>query len=171
VFDKRTRINENIRAPQLRVIDETGQQLGVKSRFDALGIAADKGLDLVEVVPNASPPVCKIIDFSKLKYQEERRLKEQRKKSKFGQIKEIRMRPRINEHDLEFKVKHAREFIEEKFKVKISVVLFGREMQHRELGIALMEKIKEKLFDIAVVETQSRFEGNRLIALFAQKSK
>ena len=169
MYDKRIRTNEYIRVSEVRVIDDNGAQLGIMQTRDALRLASDKGLDLVEIVPNAQPPVCRIIDFSKLKYQEERKLKEQRKKSKFGQIKEIRLRPRINEHDLQFKIKHAREFLEEKFKVKISIVLFGREMQHREFGVALAEKIKQMLSDIAVVESQSRFEGNRLITLFSQK--
>ncbi|MEW6042350.1 MAG: translation initiation factor IF-3 [Elusimicrobiota bacterium] len=169
MLDKKIRINENIRSPQVRLIDEKGAQIGIKPIYEALRLASEKDMDLVEIVPNATPPVCKIIDFSKLKYLEERKQREQRKKSKFGQIKEIRFRPRINEHDLEFKIKHAREFIQQKFRVKITISLFGREMQHRELGIDLMEKIKHRLSDISVVESQSKFEGNRLITLFTQK--
>ncbi|MFN3967021.1 MAG: translation initiation factor IF-3, partial [Endomicrobiia bacterium] len=132
---KKTRINEYIRAPQVRVIDETGEQLGIKSIQEALKIAYEKGLDLIEIAPQANPPVCKIADYSKYKYELEKRLKEERKKQKIFQIKEIRLTPRIGEHDFEVKIKHAREFFEKKCKVKFTIVFFGREITHQEIGI------------------------------------
>ncbi|MBU2567406.1 MAG: translation initiation factor IF-3 [Elusimicrobia bacterium] len=162
-------MNDYIRSAQVRVIDETGEQLGVKPITEAIMLARSKGLDLIEIVPNSMPPVCRIVDYSKYKYEEERKLRQLRKKTKTGQVKEIRLRPRIGGHDLEFKIAHAREFLEKKFKVKCTIMFIGREKAHRDIGYGILDTIKEKLSDIAVVEGQPRFEGNRLIALFTQK--
>ena len=162
-------MNEYIRAPQVRVIDETGEQLGIKPTAEAIRLARSKGFDLIEIAPNSMPPVCKIIDYSKYKYEEERKLRQLRKKMKTGQVKEIRLRPRIGGHDLEFKINHAREFLEKKYKVKFTLMFIGREKAHREIGYNILNTIKEKLSDISTIEGQPKFEGNRLIALFTQK--
>ena len=166
---KRLRVNEYIRVPQVRVIDENGQQLGVKPTQEALKIAYEKGLDLIEIAPQVVPPVCKIADYSKYKYELEKRLKEERKKQKTFQIKEIRLTPRISDHDLEFKIKHAIEFFEKKCKVKFTIVFFGREMTHQETGMEVMNKIKEKIKDLAVPDFEPKQEGNRITVIFSPK--
>jgi len=155
----------------VRLIDENGQQLGIKPIGEALNLAEEKGLDLVEIAPMAKPPVCKIISFSKYKYEQERKLRQEHKKQKIGQIKEIRFRPRINEHDLETKIRHAREFLTDKYKLKVIIMLLGREMGHSELGYNLANKIKERLADISIVEQEPKSEGNRIIMLFSSKIK
>lgn len=165
----RVRINERIRVSQVQLIDETGKRVGVKPTSEALKIAYEKELDLVEMVPNANPPVCKIIDFNKYRYEQEQKLKHDRKKSKVGQVKEIRFRPNISLHDLDVKINHIREFILEKYRVKITVQFSGREMQHNEKGYELFKIIKEKLFDIAEFTEQPNFERNRLITILGPK--
>ncbi|MDI6640731.1 MAG: translation initiation factor IF-3 [Elusimicrobiota bacterium] len=167
----KVRVNENIRAPQVRLTDENGTQIGIKTLQEALKIAASRGLDLVEIAPEANPPVCKIVDYSKYKYEQERRLKEQRKRQRIAYIKEIRLRPKITDHDLEFKVKHAIEFIEKKHKVKFSVMLIGREMTHTDLATELLNKIKEKLAEIATLDFEPKFEKNKIVALFSPKHR
>lgn len=161
--DRKLRSNYQIRVPQVRLIDEDGTQVGIKSIQEALALAQERGQDLVEIAPQANPPVCKVINFSKFRYEMEKKEREARKKQKTGQLKEVRIRPRIGEHDLEIKIKHAREFLSEQNKVQITVLFMGREMQHRDLGYALMEKVKERLSDIADME-QSRpiSMGNRM---------
>ncbi len=168
---KKTRINEYIRVPQVRVIDENGKQLGIKSTQEALKIAYEKGLDLVEIAPQAVPPVCKITDYSKYKYELEKRLREERKKQKIFQIKEIRLSPRIGEHDLEFKITHAREFFEKKHKVKFTIVFSGREILHNEIGVEIINKIKEKISDLATQDSEPKLEKNRITVIFSPLKK
>jgi translation initiation factor IF-3 len=151
------------------LIDEDGTQLGIKSIHEALSLAQARGKDLLEIAPGATPPVAKIADFSKFRYQREKQLKESRKHHKAGLLKEWRIHPRISEHDLGIKLNHTREFIEEKYKVRITIVFRGREMEHRDLGIAILNKIKETLSDKCVVEQDAALEGNRLSILLAPK--
>lgn len=128
-----------------------------------------RGRDLLEIAPGANPPVAKIADFSKFRYEREKRLKESRKHHKAGLLKEIRIHPRISEHDLSIKIDHTKEFIAEKYKVRITVVFRGREMEHQELGIQLLGKIKEILSDKCIVEQDAELERNRLSVLLAPK--
>jgi translation initiation factor IF-3 len=167
--DRKLRINYQIRVPQVRLIDEDGTQVGIKSINEALALAQQRGQDLVEIAPQANPPVCKVVNYSKFRYDQEKREREARKKQKTGQLKEVRVRPRIGEHDLEIKLKHAREFLQEHNKVQITVMFMGREMQHRELGMTLIHKIKETLSDVADVEHQPQMMGNRLFLALAPK--
>jgi len=161
--DRKLRINNQIRVPQVRLIDEDGTQVGVTPIAEALQLAQTRGHDLVEIAPQATPPVCKVINFSKYRYEQEKKEREARKKQKTGQLKEVRIRPRIGEHDLEIKLKHAREFLVEHNKVQITVMFMGREMQHRDLGVALINRIKAKLIDIADTEHQHPVSmGNRM---------
>jgi translation initiation factor IF-3 len=166
---ERLRINESIRAKQVRLIDEKGEQLGIKSTAEALKIASEKRLDLVEVAPKIDPPVCKIIDFDKYKYEQARKIKQQRKSQKVGQMKEIWIKPRIGEHDLEFKIAHICDFVKDKHKVKVSILFLGREMQHRERGYEIINKVKEKIADIGVIEGNPRFQGKRLAMMVSPK--
>jgi translation initiation factor IF-3 len=153
----------------VRLIDDVGTQVGIKPTSEALRMAQDKGLDLVEVAPMSNPPVCKIVNFSKFRYDQEKREREARKKQKSGQLKEVRIRPRIGEHDLEIKLKHAREFLQEHNKVQITVVFMGREMQHRDLGMALLEKVRAKLIDIGDPDQRPSMMGNRMFVSFSPK--
>ena len=162
-------MNEEIRAREVRLIDEDGTQLGIKSIFDALALAQSRNKDLLEIAPGASPPVAKIADYSKFKYEREKKLKESRKHQKAGMVKEIRMRSVISEHDLNTKVGHARQFIEERNKVRFTVVFRGREMEHRVLGLNLLNKIKELLEGKFVVEQEPALEGNRMSILLAPR--
>ena len=142
---KEQRINRQIRAKEVRLIDEQGEQRGVVSILEALRLAQDAGLDLVEVAPNAMPPVCKILDFGKFKYEQEKKLRESRKNQTLVKLKEIRMQPKIEKHDLQFKSKHVMEFLEEGNKVKVTIRFRGRELAHTELGRVVLEKLLELL--------------------------
>jgi len=167
--DKKFRINYQIRVPQVRLIDEDGTQVGIQPIQEALRLAQERGRDLVEIAPAANPPVAKILDFSKFRYEEEKKAKEARKKQKGGQLKEVRIRPRIGEHDLEVKLNHAKEFLAEQNKVQITIVFMGREMQHRDLGYALLDKIKGMLADVGEADNRPSMMGNRLIVSFVPK--
>src|SRR5437868_1742029 len=162
-------MNEQIHAREVRLIDEDGTQLGIKSLVEALSLAQARGKDLLEIAPNAMPPVAKIADFSKFRYEREKKLKESRKHQKAGLVKEIRMRSQIGANDLSTKVGHAREFIGQKFKVRFTVVFRGREMEHRDLGLALINKIKEQLEGLFNIEQDPAMEGNRMSILLAPK--
>jgi len=157
--------------PEVRLIDSDGTQVGVVKIAEALSMAQAKGLDLVEISPQANPPVCKIINFSKFKYETEKKEKEARKKQKVSQLKEVRIRPRIGEHDLEIKIKHARGFIERGDKVQLTAMFSGREMQHKELGIKIMERIQEALADIAEPEGRMTSFGKSVFLTFMPKKK
>jgi len=142
---KKQRINNQIRIPEVRLIDELGEQRGVVPTQEALRIAMEAGLDLVEVAPNANPPVCKILDFGKFKYEQEKKLREARKNQTQIKLKEIRMQPKIEKHDLEFKTKHITDFLAEGNKVKVTIRFRGRELAHTELGRAVLERVLEML--------------------------
>ncbi len=146
------RMNERIRAKEIRVIGEDGEQFGILSVSEALSIATEKGMDLVEISPNAAPPVCKIMDYGKFKYEKTKKEKENKKKQKNVIIKEIRIKPHIDEHDKETKVSQIEKFIEKEYKVKISLRLSGREKMHAESAIKILDYFAERFEDTAVVE-------------------
>lgn len=173
-FNKRNediaRVNRQIRAPQVRVINEEGEMLGVMTVPDAIRKAEEAGLDLVEVSPNANPPVCKIIDFGKYKYEVQKKKNEAKKKQKVVTIKEIKLRPNIDPHDLGIKSKQMKGFIEDGDKVKVTLRFRGREMSHIELGRALMDKVRDSFGDTARVELAARMEGRQMIMILAPQS-
>jgi len=162
-------MNEEIRAREVRLIDEDGTQLGIKPIQEAFTLAQARSKDLIEISPGATPPVVKIVDFSKFRYEREKRLKESRKHQKAGLLKEIRLHTRISEHDLNTKIEHTKGFIDEKNKVRITVIFRGREMEHRELGLNLLNKIKEILNAKCMVEQEPQLDGNRMSILLAPK--
>jgi translation initiation factor IF-3 len=163
------RVNERIRVPQVRVIADDGTQVGVVTTREALAMAQAKGLDLVEVSPTARPPVCRIMDYGKFKYEQNRRARKAKKNQHQMQLKEIKMRPKIEEHDYMFKVNHARTFLEERDKVKVTVTFRGREIAHQDLGHKLIQKVIAALADVATVETPPRNEGRTLLTVLMPK--
>jgi translation initiation factor IF-3 len=165
----KTRINEQIRAREVRVIDPEGNQIGVISKAQAMAAAADSGLDLVEVSPNATPPVCKIMDYGRYKYVQTKKKQEAKKKQSSFQLKEIKIRPKTGEHDLQVKIGHIKKFIGKKDKVKVTVIFRGREITLSELGMELLKQIKENTSDIAVVEQEPKFEGRTLMMILSPK--
>jgi translation initiation factor IF-3 len=158
-------VNNAIRAPQLRVIDADGKQLGILPRQEALRLAEERELDLVEVAPNANPPVVKLLDFGKYQYEKAKREREARKARKDIEVKEIRLRPKTGEHDLQFKIRQARSFLEDGAKVKVRVRFRGREITHPEVARAQMERIANDLSDISVVEQRPGFEGRTILMI------
>ena len=164
-----TRINERIRVPQVRVIGEDGSQVGVLATREALAMAQSKGLDLVEVSPTARPPVCRIMDYGKFKYEQNRRARKARKNQHVMHLKEIKMRPKIDDHDYGFKMDHAREFLGDRDKVKFTITFRGREMARQEIGRQLIERIIADLADVASVEQSARSEGRTLTMVMMPK--
>ncbi len=163
------RINDAIRAREVRLIDETGQNVGIVSRFDAMAKAEEAGLDLVEISPDAEPPVCKILDFGKFKYQEQKKAAEARKHQKVVEIKEIKMRPGIDDHDYDVKMRAIQRFFEEGDKVKITLRFRGREMAHQEIGMNVLRRVKADTEAVAKVESEPRFEGKQMVMVLAPK--
>ena len=163
------KINDAIRAREVRLIDETGQNVGVVSKVDALAKAEAAGLDLVEVSPDAEPPVCKILDFGKYKYQEQKKAAEARKHQKIVEIKEIKMRPGIDDHDYDVKMRAIKRFFEEGDKVKVTLRFRGREMAHQQLGMAVLTRVKADTEPLAKVESEPRFEGRQMVMVLAPK--
>jgi translation initiation factor IF-3 len=155
----------------VRVIDETGQQLGVLSVREALEVARARGLDLVEVAPNAEPPVCRILDFGKFMYERAKKEKEARRAQKQIEVKEVRMRPKTGEHDIEYKVRDARRFLTAGNKVKVRVRFRGREITHPEVARDLLERVAALLADVSVVEQRPAPEGNSLLMVLAPAQK
>lgn len=155
----------------LRVLDSSGKQIGVMGRADALGRARTERLDLVEVAPNAKPPVAKIIDFKKFLYQLEKKRREERKKAKVSETKEVRLGPFMNEHDLAVMVKRAREFLVSGDKVRLVVRFVGRQITHPEFGRAVLDKVIQAVSDVAKIEREGRFEGKQLITLLTPQKK
>lgn len=160
--DKRVKINSEIQAQEVRVIDPDGNQLGVIPIRSALSTAEDYGLDLVEVSPNANPPVCKIMDYGRYRYQQDKKLQEARKKQSAFQIKEIKVRPKTDTHDLEIKLGHIRKFIGKKNKVKVTLMFRGREITMTERGKAVLEQIAEQASEFATVEQPPKMEGRTM---------
>ena len=169
-FQRRTRpkgprTNERIRAPQVQVISNDGQNLGTLSTQEAINIAKQKGLDLIEISPNASPPVCKIIDIGKYKYDLQKKANKAKKKQKIINLKEIKLRPVTEIHDYNFKIKNAQKFLSKGDKVKFTVIFKGREMQHTNLGHELMKRIINDTNTLGKVEVQPKFEGKQIIMI------
>lgn len=158
-----------IRAREVRVIDPEGNQLGVISIAKALAAAADFGLDLVEVSPNAEPPVCKIMDYGRYKYELTKRQQEAKKKQSTFQIKEIKVRPKTGDHDLQVKIGHIKRFLEKKDKVKVTVMFRGREITLSQLGRELLDKIAADTQDVALVEQSPKFEGRTIVMILSPK--
>ena len=170
-FEKRYRVNRQIRAKEVRVIDENGQNLGIMSVKEALSLAQERGLDLIEIAPNAKPPVCKIADYGKFKYEMKKKAKEAKKKQKTIEVKELKMRVGIEEHDYQVKLKQLKEFLEEGNKVKLRIIFRGRENIRPELGEKLVQRFKEDIGDLGELEKKPSKEGRFMIAIFAPKRK
>jgi translation initiation factor IF-3 len=170
--DLGVRLNDEIDAPTVRVVDEESQQLGVMTPREALRLAVERGLDLVEIAPKAVPPVCKIIDFGKYRYEQHKREKIQKKAQHQQQLKELRFKAATDTHDIEFKTRHAREFLLEGDKVKASVLFRGREIVHKSLGEDLLKSFVASLEDIAKLDQEIKMEGNNCsVILSPDKAK
>ena len=163
------RINDEIRVPQVRLIDDAGEMIGVMSAREALIRAYDAGLDLVEISPNAVPPVCKILDYGKYKYEQQKKANEARKKQKVVEIKEIKVRPNIDDHDYDVKMKQMKNFIGEGDKVKVTLRFRGREMAHQELGVKVLERIRGDLIELVKVEQMPKLENRQMVMVIAPK--
>ena len=163
------RINEAILSPKVRCIDPDGEQLGVLDTPDAIRKAEDFGLDLVEVQPNADPPVCKILDYGKFKYEAQKRANEARKKQKIIEVKEIKLRPNIDEHDYQVKMRNVQKFLDEGDKVKVTMRFRGREMAHQELGVNVLNRVRDDTEDVAKIEAFPKLEGRQMIMVIAPK--
>lgn len=165
------RINEKIFASQLRVLDSTGQQIGVLSKYEALQKAREEGLDLVEVASHANPPVAKLIDFKKFLYQEEKKRRDEKKKAKTSETKEVRLGPFMSDNDLMVMVNRAREFIQDGDKVRLVVKFKGRQITKTTFGVDVITKVANALSDIAKIDKESRMEGRQMVAILSQDKK
>ncbi|MAU97498.1 MAG: translation initiation factor IF-3 [Fulvimarina sp.] len=163
------RSNRDIRVPQIQLIDHEGQNRGQIATQDALAMAEEAGLDLVEIVPTANPPVCKILDLGKLKYEGQKKAAEARRRQKTIEVKEIKMRPNIDEHDYETKMKSVRRFFDEGDKVKVTLRFRGREMAHQELGMKLLNRVKEDTAEYSKVEAEPKLEGRQMMMVLAPR--
>lgn len=155
--------------PQVRVVTEDGEQLGIMDTREAVRRAREQGLDLVEVAPNAEPPVCRIIDFGKFQYEAKKKANEAKKKQVVITVKEVKFRPGTDDHDYNFKMKHAREWLQDGDKVKATIFFRGREITHRDLGAKLLQKLEQDLADVGEVEARPRMEGNQMFFVFSPK--
>lgn len=169
--NKGLRINEQIRVREVRLIDENGEQKGIVPTLDALRMAQGLDLDLVEVAPQANPPACKILDYGKYRFEMEKKLRDSKKKQKMQVLKEIRMQPKIDDHDLDFKSKHVKEFLANGDKVKVTIRFRGRELAHTELGLVVLNDVLRKLGDDFVMEKQPAMEGRFMSMTLAPKAK
>jgi translation initiation factor IF-3 len=163
------RINQEITALKVRLVDERGEMLGVVSRTDALTKAGEAGLDLVEIAAAADPPVCKILDFGKFKYEEQKKKNEARKKQKIIEVKEIKLRPGIDDHDYDVKMRSMHKFIDEGDKVKVTMRFRGRELAHQELGMNVLMRVRDDLDKIAKIEQHPRMEGRQMTMVMSPK--
>jgi len=168
---RRYRVNQQIRAREVRLVGPDGKQIGIVSLREALARAEEYGLDLVEVAPQADPPVCKIMDYGQFLYQEAKKAKEAKKRQTQVELKEIKVRPKTEEHDLQTKIRHIRRFLEERNKVKIRVFFRGREIVHPELAYQVLQKIQEAVKDLGQVEMKPRMEGRQMIMILAPLKK
>lgn len=162
-------MNDQIRVREVRVVTDAGEQLGIMQVRDALRLAGERGLDLVEVAPTARPPVCRIMDFGKFKYEQSKRDRDARKKQKVIDVKEVKMRPSIELHDFEVRARNAERFLKDGDKIKVTIMFRGRQITHPELGKAVLDRLAERLRDIAVVERVPRLEGRNMIMIMAPK--
>ena len=165
------RINRAVRAPRVRLIDQEGKQLGVVTSFDALKMAEAAGLDLVEISPNAHPPVCKIIDYGKFRYEQAKREKEQKKAQHQMKVKEVKVKPNIDEHDLQVKIRRARDFLSKGDKVRLTCQFRGREMAHPEIGRKVVERFCQEVEDLGTREAPLKRMGRMLSTVIAPTSK
>lgn len=165
------RINEEIRAREVRVVDGDGTQMGVMPVRDALRLAEEKQLDLVEISPAAKPPVCRIMDYGKYRYEQSKREKEAKKKQKIISVKEVKLRPNIEDHDFEVKAKNAVRFLKDGDKVKATIIFRGREIVHTQLGQQLLKRLAEYVKDFSTVERQPKLEGKNMIMILAPKQE
>lgn len=166
---KEANINWGIRVPEVRVIDAEGKQVGILPLKEAMKIAEEQGLDLVEVSPNSQPPVCRIMNYGKYKYQQSKRTQEARKHQTIILVKEVKVRPRTEEHDFQFKLRHVKRFLSEGNKVKISMLFRGREIAHPEFGRELLNRFLEEVKDLIVLEQAPRLEGRNMVMILAPK--
>ena len=168
--NKNLRTNDQIRVREVRLIDEAGEQKGVLPTSEALQMAKDLGLDLVEIAPQSIPPVCKILDYGKFKFEQEKKLKDNRKHQKIVKIKEVRMQPKIDDHDLDFKSKHVRNFLLEGNKVKVTIRFRGRELAHTEIGEDVLKSVLAKIEGLYVMESPPRMEGRFMSMMLIPKA-
>lgn len=168
--NRNLRINEQIRVREIRLIDDQGEQKGVVSTAEALNMARDLGLDLVEIAPQSNPPVCKILDYGKYKFEQEKKLKDNRKNQKIIKIKEIRMQPKIDDHDLDFKSRHVRQFLAEGNKVKVTVRFRGRELAHTEIGEDVLKNVLSRVEGYYVMEKAPSMEGRFMSMILNPKT-
>ena len=168
--NKNLRINEQIRVREVRLIDDKGEQRGIVATLEALKIAREAGVDLVEVAPQSSPPVCKLLDYGKFKFEQEKKIKESRKKVRVGELKEIRMQPKIAGHDLDFKSGHVKAFLEDGFKVKVTIRFKGRELAHTEIGEEVLKKVLARLEGFYIVERTPLMEGRMMSMVLQPKA-
>lgn len=166
---QRVRVNEQIRVPEVRLIGADGNQVGVMPIKEALALAEEAHLDLVEIAPQASPPVCRVMDYGKFKYQQSKKQQEARRRQTTIQVKEIKVRPKIEEHDMAFKLKNGRRFLAEGDKVKISVIFRGREIAHPDRGYRILTQMAEALADVGGVEQAPRLEGRNMSMIVTPK--
>jgi translation initiation factor IF-3 len=162
-------VNNEIRAQEVRLIDQNGEMLGVKPIREALNLALETGYDLIEIAPAAAPPVCKLGNFSKFVYEKEKKLKEARKHKGAGQLKEIRIRTKIGVHDFDVKINAIIKFLTERNKVRISFVFFGREMEHRDMAYKMIDRIEKQIAEVGTMESRPQMYGNRMITILVPK--
>ena len=155
---------------RLRLVDERGEMVGIVTRNEALDMAADAGLDLVEIAPNADPPVCKILDFGKFKYEEQKKKNEAKKKQKVIEVKEVKFRPSIDDHDYDVKMRSMQKFIGEGDKVKVTLRFRGREMAHQEIGVRVLERIRNEMDPLTKVEQMPRMENRQMVMVLAPRT-
>lgn len=167
---KEVGVNWAIKVPEVRVINSDGKQVGVMPLKEAMKIAEEQGLDLVEVAANANPPVCRIMNYGKYKYQQSKRTQEARKHQTVIQVKEVKLRPRTEEHDFQFKLRHAKRFLSEGNKVKVSILFRGREMAYPEFGTEILKRFIDGVKDLMVVEQAPRLEGRNMVTILAPKT-
>ena len=167
--EKKHRVNEIIRVKEVRLIGSDGSQLGVTPTEQALNLAREEGFDLVEVAPNEKPPVCRIMDYGKFKYAQSKRVHDAKRKQKQLLVKEMKMRPKTDEHDYQFKVKHVRRFLSEGNKAKITIMFRGRELSHPDLGRKILDRLIEDLSDASIVEQEPKREGRNMTMLLGPK--
>ncbi|MHC1746016.1 MAG: translation initiation factor IF-3 [Negativicutes bacterium] len=164
------KINEEIRAREVRVVSDSNEQLGIMQTRDALRMAMEQQLDLVEVAPLAKPPVCRIMDFGKFKYEQQKRDKEAKKKQKVVTVKEVKLRPNIEDHDYDVKLKNAQRFLSDGDKVKVTIMFRGRELSHTELGRQVLVRMANELKDMVIIEREPKLEGKNMIMILAAKT-
>ena len=169
--DKPNRINGEITAPEVRLIGVDGEQLGIVKLAEAVRLSEQNDVDLVEIAPNAQPPVCRLMDYGKFKYQEQKRQHEAKLKQKIIQVKEVKFRPGTDEGDYQVKLRNLRRFLEEGDKAKVTLRFRGREMAHQELGMRVLERVRDDLVEISAVEAMPKLEGRQMVMVLAPKKK